>query len=111
MVQMSSRSVRTAIFALLTIGALHASGCASQEERARAYYESGVKLLAQKDPARASIEFRNAVKLKKDLVEAWQALVQIEEGNRRWDAVVPILRTLVELQPADVNVKLKLARL
>jgi tetratricopeptide (TPR) repeat protein len=111
MVQISSRAARTAIFALLTIGALHVSGCASQEDRARAYYESGMKLLAQKDAARASIEFRNAVKLKRDLVEAWRELAQIEEGNRRWDAVIPILRTLVELQPADVSTKLKLARL
>jgi tetratricopeptide (TPR) repeat protein len=101
---------RKAIFALLLGFAVALAGCASKEERAQAYYENGMKLLAQNDPARAGIEFRNAIKLNKNLVDAWRQLEQIEEKNRRWEVVIPALRTLIELQPTDVGTKLKLAR-
>jgi len=98
-------------FALVVFAALQVAGCSSSEERAKSYYESGMKLLDAHEYAKASIEFKNAVKLKKDYVAAWLALAKIEELNRNFSGEVPYLRTAVELDPKDVSDRLKLARL
>ena len=58
------------------------AACGSPEQRAQSHYERGTQLLAQKDNARASVEFRNALKLDDKLVGAWLGLAQIEEQNR-----------------------------
>ena len=87
------------------------AGCASSEEKAKSHYESAVKFLAEHDNARASVEFKNALRFKKDYVEAWRGLAQTEEEGRRWGGVVAALRNLIELQPNDIPARLKLARL
>ena len=65
--------------ALLVLAVLFVAGCGSIDERAQSYYERGMKLLSQQNYAKANIEFRNALQLKKDLVGAWRGLAQIEE--------------------------------
>ena len=87
------------------------SSCSSPEERAQAYYEDGIRRLSDHDNGRAGVEFRNAVKYNKHLLPAWKALAQLEEQNRNWGALIPILRSIVELQPDDTQTKLHLARL
>jgi tetratricopeptide (TPR) repeat protein len=83
------------------------AGCGSAED----HYQRGMKLLEQKDYVKASLEFRNAVKLKKDLIPAWRELSQIEERNQNWEATAGILRTIVQLDPADLDTRLRLGRL
>ena len=73
----------------LVLVVLLVAGCGSPEDRAQNYYERGMKLLSQQDYAKASIEFRNAVQLKKDLVAAWRGLAQIEERNPNWVDLYP----------------------
>src|SRR5262245_54829181 len=90
---------------------LQAAGCSSPEDRAQNHYDRGMKLLAQNEPVKAAIEFKNALQLKKDLVGAWRGLAQIEERNQNWEAVFAILRTISELDKNDVNAKVRLARL
>ena len=97
--------------ALLAFLLVQAPGCSSPEERAQSHYERGMKLLAQNEPVKASIEFKNALQLKKDLVGAWRGLAQIEERNQNWEALFAILRTIVDLDKNDVDGKLRLARL
>jgi len=97
--------------ALLFMIALQVSGCGSAADRAQSYYEHGAKLLAAHDNQRAAIEFRNAIKLKKDMLPAWRGLAQIEELNRHWEGLIPVLENIVELDPKDVDTKLKLAKL
>ena len=111
MFQLIDRPSTIKSFALLFIVALQVCGCGSSADRAQSYYEHGAKLLAAHDNQRAAIEFRNAIKLKKDMLPAWRGLAQIEELNRHWEGLVPILGTIVELDPKDVETKLKLARL
>src|SRR5262245_50627252 len=109
---MMLRSTLAALrLALLAVLLLQAPGCSSPEDRAQNHYERGMKLLAQNEHVKASIEFKNALKLKKDLVGAWRGLAQIEERNQNWDAVYAILRTIVELDKNDVNTRVRLARL
>ena len=70
-----------------------------------------MKLLAQNEHVKASIEFKNALQLKKDLVGAWRGLAQIEERNQNWEGLFAILRTITELDKNDVDARLRLARL
>ena len=97
--------------ALLVLTVLQVAGCGSPEDRAQSYYEHGMKLFSEHDNAKAAIELRNAVRLKKDLIGAWKALAEIDETSRNWPGVVTDLRTIVELTPNDVAARLKLGKL
>jgi putative PEP-CTERM system TPR-repeat lipoprotein len=110
---MSSTSGRTSsiALALLVTGAFTLTGCNSRDERATSYYERGAAYLSKKDVVHARIEFRNALQQKGDLVPAWRALAQIEEGERNWKAVGPIWRKIIELDPRDLDTRLRLAKL
>lgn len=104
----AATTLRSALFAL-TI--LMVAGCDSPEDRARGYYDHGMKLFSEHDNARAAIELRNAVRLKKDLIGAWKALADIDETGHNWPGVVADMRTIVELTPNDVSARLKLGKL
>src|SRR5580698_3027695 len=111
MFQLFNRSSnKTRIAFLLLVGLVIAS-CSSAEQRAQSYYEHGAKLLAQHDNQKAAIEFKNAIRLKKDMLPAWRGLAQIDESVHHWAELVPVLKTIVELDPKDVETKLKLARI
>src|SRR6266545_4846010 len=97
--------------ALLILAVLLVSACGSPEDRAQSYYERGMKLLSQQDYVKASIEFKNALNLKKDLVDAWRGLAQIEERNQDPQPLAAILRNIVELDQKDVEARIRLARL
>lgn len=97
--------------ALLLSTVLMISGCSSPEDRAQSYYQSGMKLFAAHENAKAAIEFRNAVRLKKDLIEAWRALAQIDEASRNWPGLVTDMRAIVDLAPDDASIRLKLGKL
>jgi tetratricopeptide (TPR) repeat protein len=96
---------------LIVLAAFQVAGCSSPEERAQRYYENGAKLFSEHDNAKASIELRNAVRLKKDMVEAWKLLAQLDEANRNWAGLATDLRALVEITPKDVSAKVKLGKL
>jgi cellulose synthase operon protein C len=96
---------------LLLAGAALLSACSSSAERAEHYYEHGMQLLAGHEDQKAAIEFKNAIALKRDLIPAWRGLAQIAERDHRWGALVPILRTIVALDPKDSQTRLKLAQL
>src|SRR4051794_34630958 len=96
---------------LLCSSILSVAGCNSPEQKAQSFHDRGVKLLAQQDFVKAGVEFKNALQLKKDLVDAWRGLLTVETHNRNYEAVVPILRSVVELDPKDVEAKLHLARI
>src|SRR5215472_2500895 len=110
-IHLLNRMRATSRVALVALAVLPVAGCGSPDDRAKSYYDEGMKLMAAHDNARAAVEFKNAIKAKKDYIPAWQALANIEEINRNWTNVVPILRTVVELDPKDIADKLKLSRL
>lgn len=55
--------MRAFIFPLALTAALGLAGCESSEEKAEAYFQSGLALLAQGDEDRAMVEFRNVFQL------------------------------------------------
>lgn len=94
----------------LTIPVLLLAGCGSPEERAQTYYESGMALLAKQDDFAARRELVNALKYKNDKVEVWKALAGIDERTGIKHLFLD-LRRIVELDPNDLDARLKLARL
>jgi cellulose synthase operon protein C len=97
--------------AISALAVLSLAACDSPDERAQTYYEQGMNLLAKKDPSRASIEMKNALQLRGDFVPALRALAQIEEDAQNWPAVAAILRRLAPIEPRDIDIRLRLARL
>ncbi len=85
-------------------------GCSSPEEKAESYYQSGQAYLEKQDYARASIEFRNALKVKKDHVGAWFGMAQIEEKAQNWSSMVGDLNKVIELNPGHLKAYLSLAK-
>ena len=98
-------------FSLLVLVGLCLAACSSAEQRAQGYYQQGEKFLAAHDNARAAIEFKNAVRLKKNLLPAWRGLAQADELEHHWTELAAVLRTILDLTPNDIETKLKLARL
>ena len=95
--------------AFVVLVALQLAACGSPDERAQRYYESGMKLLAAHEDAKAAVEFRNALRLKKDLLPAWRGLAQTEEAAHHAEGLVPVLRTILDLDPKDKATRIKLA--
>lgn len=96
---------------LVALTLLAVAGCSSAEDRAKSYYDDGMKLMAGHDNARAAVEFKNAIKAKKDYIPAYLGLARIAELEHSWAAMIPLLRSVVELDTKDVTDRNKLARL
>ena len=84
------------------------AGCSSPEEKAQNYYERGMQFLSKQDYVKAGIEFKNALQNKKDLVGAWRGLLEVESHNRNVPGAIGILQNIVELDPKDIDSRLKL---
>ena len=92
------------------LAALLLAGCSSKEERAQAYYAHAMQLIAEHDDVKARIELRNALQLQDNMIAAWQALSQLEERNKNWSAVIGASRKIAELDPKDIDARLRLAK-
>ena len=90
--------IGAAAIGIFGLGAFFAfSDYGSPEDRARRHYERGLKLVGQHDNAKAVIEFRNALKLKSDMLPAWRSLAQIGEGTQQWGSLIQSLQSIVVL--------------
>lgn len=106
---MGSRAISACrTLAILSIVGL--TSCGSPEQRAQSYYERGMALIAKKDDLHARLELLNAVKYKADKVEAWRALAGIDERTKARSEFAD-LRRIVELDPKDLDARLKLVRI
>src|SRR5664280_3900638 len=90
------------------LAALLLAGCSSKEDRAQSYYTHAMQLISEHDDVKARIELRNALQLKDNMVVAWQALSQLEERNKNWPAVLSASRKIAELDPKDIEARLRL---
>ena len=97
------------VFALL--GAAVLSGCDSPEQRAQSHYERGLELVKQGDPVKASLEFRNALKLKDGFVPALFSLGKVEQERNRYEQAGRIFFRVVEQAPEHVEARIHLARI
>lgn len=100
------------LYSVAACGFLVASlgGCGSPEQQAQSYYERGMTLIDKKDDLAARKELLTAVKYKSDKVEVWRALAGIDERTRATSLFLD-LRRIVELDPNDLDARMKLARI
>ena len=85
--------------------------CSSREQRAQGYYEQGMSYLKKGDYVKASLEFKNALQIKKDMVAAFRGLAEVDEHNRNFQGLAADLRSVVELDPKDNDSRVKLTKL
>jgi cellulose synthase operon protein C len=97
------------ILVVLSLGFLTA--CQTPEERAQGYYERGMAMIEKKDDLNARVELTTALKFKSDKIEAWRALVGIEERLKSTRSAFQDLRRIVELDPKDIDSRMKLGRI
>jgi tetratricopeptide (TPR) repeat protein len=91
--------------------ALFLASCGSPDEQAQKYYDKGMQLIAKHDDLNARIALHTALTYKADRVDIWRALVGIEERLNNGPAVFQDLRRVVELDPKDLQARVKVARM
>lgn len=102
-------SKRLMLFISMLI-ALALVGCASPEEKAKAFYEKGLSLL-ESDPARAKLEFQNALQMKNDMTDALYGLALVAEKQSDWKACFALLNQVLDNQPKHTEAIVKMAQL
>jgi cellulose synthase operon protein C len=107
---MKSNSLAIVKLLAIVVFGLMLTGCSSPEEKAKSYYESGNALLAKNDFARASVEFRNALEIKRDYADAWFGMARVEEHAQDWARMVGDLNKVIELNPAHLQARQTLAK-
>jgi cellulose synthase operon protein C len=96
---------------LVFIPVVLVSACGSPEQRAQTYYDRGVALIEKKDDFAARLELLNSIKYKSDKIEAWRALAGINERVKSYPNLFDNLRRIVELDPNDMDARLKLGKM
>src|SRR6478752_3974151 len=96
--------------ALAVLPIIAVAGCGSPEQNAQKYYESGMALIEKKDDLGARLELLKAVKYNSDKVEVWRALAGIDERTKSSSLFLD-LRRIVELDPKDLDSRIRLARI
>ena len=87
------------------------SGCGSPEQRAQSHYDRGMALIEKKDDFGARLELLDAIKYKSDKIEALRALAGINERVKSYPYLFDNLRRIVELDPNDIEARVKLAKM
>jgi tetratricopeptide (TPR) repeat protein len=85
------------------------AGCSKPEQRAQGYFERGMASLAKGDDLQARIELTTALKFKGDILEAWKPVAGIDERTNAKQSLFQDLRRIVELDPNDLDARLKFA--
>jgi tetratricopeptide (TPR) repeat protein len=102
------RSIRAAGLATLFLAS---AACASPEQKFAKYMKSGEEYLEQGKLGLANVQFQNALKLKEDNVPALRGLATIAEKRSNYEQMFGILQRISRLDPANLDVKLDLAKL
>jgi tetratricopeptide (TPR) repeat protein len=85
-----------AMLALLLTGLV---ACSTPDEKAASYYQKGSSLLEKGEFEKAKLEFRNALQIRKNMVNAWYGLAQVAEKQGDWQGLFELLRKVLELDP------------
>ena len=85
-------------------------GCSTPEEKAEKYYQKGMSLLDQQ-PAKAKLEFQNALQIKKNMTKAMYGLGLVAEREGDWKGAFALMREVAEQDPNNINATIKLGQI
>lgn len=97
--------------AFLAFAAFGLAACDSGEERAQGHYDSGMELLAQGEPEKAQLEFRNAVKLDPSHAEARYELGLFLKSRNDIRGALGQFRSTAELDPKQLGARIEIAEI
>ena len=80
--------------------------CSSPEEKAEQYFQKGMELL-EKDPAKAKLEFQNALQIKRNMTKAMYGLALVAEKQGDWKKTFGLLNKVLDQQPSHVEALIK----
>jgi pentatricopeptide repeat protein len=106
----SLRPISVCLHSIVLLSIVGLAGCGSPESKAQSYYDRGMALIAKNDDLNARMELLNAVKYKSDKIEVWRALAGIDERTKAQSLFMD-LRRIVELDPNDLDARLRLVRI
>jgi len=86
------------------------AGCSTPEEKAQKYYEKGMELL-ETDPAKAKLEFQNALQMKKNMTAAIYGMALAAEKQADWQACFVILNKVLAEEPNHIGAIIKVGQL
>ena len=84
--------------------------CSTPEEKAEKYYQKGMALL-DKEPAKAKLEFQNALQIKKNMAKALYGLGLVAEREGDWKGAFAFMREVAEQDPKNINAIVKLGQI
>ena len=86
------------------------ASCSSPAEKAEKYYQKGMSLL-EKDPAKAKLEFQNALQMKKNMTKAVYSLGLVAERQGDWKGAFSYMRQVNEKEPNNIEAIIKLGEI
>lgn len=87
------------------------AACSSVEERVLKHYESGLELLKDGEPTKASLEFRNALKLNNDFAPALHELAKVEFGRGEYVKAAGFFRKVTEIDEMHLDSRIELSKI
>lgn len=106
-----SRVSRAAAFGALVAASLALSGCESAEDRLAGHLERAGELAAAGEPAKATLEYRNALALDANNLDAHFGMAAIYEAQRNFPAMLAHLNRVLELEPTNVAALVKVGQM
>jgi tetratricopeptide (TPR) repeat protein len=107
-----SMLIRTLAFLGLSLSVINVlTGCGGAEERKAEHLERGKKYLEERNFDKAKIEFKNVLQIDPKVSKPYFYLGQIEEAQKNWRDSFALYQKAGELDPNDLDVKVRLAKL
>ncbi|MGZ2260311.1 tetratricopeptide repeat protein [Roseobacter sp. A03A-229] len=95
----------------LALICLSLAACKTPEEKAQEFYERGLALIEEGDPARAQIEFKNAVRESNTMLDAHLALARLYEADGRQRPAFRSYLRVIEQDPSNVEAMISLSEI
>lgn len=96
--------------ALMLVAVLGMAACDSVEERVEKHYARGMELLSEGEPAKATLEFRNALKLNENHAPSRFQIARAYERDGEMAAALSNYRLVTELDPKNVEARTRVAQ-
>lgn len=105
---LSPRFKQAGAYVVLSISVLFLAGCSSSEERAEEHYKRGLELVEEGELTKAGLEFRNAIKLDSEHIDALFAFGELQERQGEVQSAFGIYKSVAEQDETHLPSRLKL---